>query len=123
MAVINGSDYVEIAQAYADSRDSVLGGKQGLYDAVYLIVLLNVIKPEVDLLNTFWDTYQIQLNMLNAATLFLQAVRAINQHALLEGGHANIDEYLVEQGQTVPQTWADLSAEAGYTISSVNISG
>jgi len=123
MAVIQGSDYSEIAQAYADSRDSILGGKQGLYDAVYLVVLLNVIKPEVDLLSTFWDTYQVQLDTLNTSTLFLSAVRALNQHVLIEGGFATIDAYLLAAGITVPQTWADLSASAGYTISDTYISG
>jgi hypothetical protein len=123
MAVISGNDYSEIAQAYADSRDSILGGKQGLYDAVYLIVLLQVIKPEVDLLSTFWDTYQVQLNTLEASTLFLSAVRALNQHVLVEGGYATIDAFLLATGITVPQTWADLSAEAGYTISDTYIVG
>lgn len=117
MSVISGSDYRAIAEDYASSRTSNLAAKDGLYDAVYLIVLLNAIQPEVDLLNTFWDAYNIQLDTLESPTLYLSAVRALNQHVLTRGGYTSVDDFLSHEGQTVPQAWADLSADAGYPIS------
>ena len=117
MSVISGSDYRAIAEDYASSRISNLAAKDGLFDAVYLIVLLNTIQPEVDLLNVFWDAYNIQLDTLESPTLYLSAVRALNQHVLTRGGYTSVDDFLQHEGQTVPQAWADLSADAGYPIS------
>lgn len=121
MAVIEGNDYRDLAVAYANARNSVLGAKQHLFDAAYLIVLLQSIKPEADLLNVFWDTYNINLDTLEAPTLLLSAVRALNQHVITEGKFATVDAYLNNVGIVVPQAWADLSAAAGYTISNVYI--
>lgn len=122
MAVISQQDYLSIAVAYANARDQVLGAKDYLFDAVYLIVLFDEIKPSVDLLSVFYDAYSINTETLRAPTLFLSAVRALNQHVLLEGNFANVDAFL-EQGSgiLVPQSWADLCASAGFTISQDNI--
>jgi hypothetical protein len=116
MAVIEGNDYRDLAVAFANARDQILGARQYLFDAVYLVVLLQSILPEVDLLNVFWDTYNINLDTLESPTLMMSAVRALNQHAIVEGGFSSIDGYLQYAGITVPQTWADLSQDAGYTI-------
>lgn len=121
MAVIAGTDYLDIATAYANARDQIIAAKDFFFDAVYIIVLLNEIKPEVDLLNDFWDSYNLNIDTLEAVTLFLAAVRSINSHVVFEGGFATVDEYLVSEGILVPQTWADLSAEAGFTIDAGNI--
>ncbi len=121
MSVISGTDYRAIAEDYASSRISNLAAKDGLYDAVYLIVLLNTLQPEVDLLSTFWDAYNIQLDTLTSPTLYLSAVRALNNHVLTRGGYTDIDDYLQHEGVTVPQAWADLSSEAGYPISNTYI--
>ena len=122
MAIITQEDYRDIAIAYANARDQVLGAKQFLYDAVYIIVLMQQVQPEVDLLSTFWDTYQINTNTLQAPTLLLSAVRSINQHVLRNGGYDDIDAFLTHgEGVMVPQRWADLSSAAGFPISSNNI--
>lgn len=122
MAVISQEDYRDIAIAYANARDQVLEAKQFLFDAVYIIVLFDEIQPSVDLLSTFWDTYNINLDTLNAPTLLISAIRAINQHVLQEGGFDDLDAFLVHgDGILVPQRWADLCSAAGYTISSSNI--
>jgi len=117
MAVISGAGYRDLAVAFANARETVLSSKQFLFDAVYLIVLLQSIKPEVDLLKTFWDTYNINIDTLQSPTLLLGAVRELNNHVLVEGGYANVDQYLEAKQITVPLYWARLSAEAGYTIS------
>lgn len=121
-SLISQEDYRDIAISYANARDQFLGAKQFLFDAVYTIVLFDNIQPSVDLLSTFWDAYNINLDTINAPTLLISSVRAINQHVLREGGYSDIDAFLVAgDGVLVPQTWADLSATAGYTISSSNI--
>ena len=118
MSVIHGHDYHDLAVAFANARAQVLGAKQYLFDAVYLVVLLQQVTPEVDLLNVFWDTYNINLDTLESPTLLLSAVRALNQHVLIEGKYASVDAYLAAYGVTVPSDWAELSALAGYTSSS-----
>jgi hypothetical protein len=123
MAVIIGSEYRDIAVLYANARTSTLLAKEDLFDAVYEIVLLNVIRPEVDLLNTFWDTYLINTDLLSASTNLLSAVRVINQHVLIQGSYSNLDAYFAAEGITVPQLWADLCLDAGFVISSQYISG
>ena len=120
MAVISGEDYRDIAVAYANAREQILGAKQYLFDAVYLIVLLQSIRPEVDLLNTFWDSYNLNTASLQAPTLLLSAVRALNSHVLDQSGHDSIDNFLIGHSVTVPQAWADLSASAGYTITEID---
>lgn len=121
MAVIQQDEYRDIAVTFANARSNQLSAKDFIFDAVYVIVLLQSIQPEVDLLSTFWDTYQINSDTLQAPTLMLSAVRELNQHVLFEGGYEDIDSYLEENGTLVPQEWADLSDAAGFTISDSNI--
>lgn len=121
MAVISAADYLDIATFYANAKSQVTGAKQFFFDAVYEIVLLNQVKPEVDLLQPFWDSYLINTDLLEASTMFLSAVRALQQHVLIEGNYDDIDSYLSANGIQVPQVWADLSAEAGFTIAVTNI--
>lgn len=120
MAVITGTDYRDLAVAYSNARDTTLGAKQYLFDSVYLVVLLQSIQPEVDLLEPFWDSYTLNSASLQAPTLLMGAVRALNSHVLSAGGYETVDAYLVAEGITVPQTWADLSAQAGYTITEID---
>jgi hypothetical protein len=118
MSVIEIHDYVDIATSYANARQVSLDSKQYLFDAVYEIVLLDAIRPSVDLLSVFWDTYNLNTQSVNSPTLLLSAVRALNNHVLVAGGYASLDEYFAAHpGHTVPALWQSLSAEAGYTIS------
>lgn len=119
--VIAQSDYREIAIAYGNARTTVLAAKQHLFDAVYLIVLLQSVRPEAELLPVFWDTYNLNVNTLETPTLLLSAVRSLNNHVLIAGGFASVDAYLEAGNVTVPQAWADLSAQAGYVIDPANI--
>lgn len=121
MAVIGGSDYRAIAVAYSTARQRMLSAKQDFFDAVYLIVTLNQLRPEVDLLISFFDAYNINTELLKATTLFESATRTINQHVISAGGFATVDAYLDDKGITVPQDWADISSASGFTISSGNI--
>jgi len=121
MAVISGSDYRTIAVSYSEIRNQLIASRGDAYDAVYLIVQLNAVDPEVDLLIPFNSTYLVHADQMNSSSTLLGAVRALNQHVLNRGDVATVDAFLNAQGITVPQNWADLSASAGYTISSTYI--
>ena len=119
--VISGADYRSIVVEYSDALTKQNAMKQDFFDAVYIIVQLNTIIPEVDLLNRFWGNYIINTDSINSRENFIAAVRVLQNHVLARSGLASIDAYLVSEGITVPQNWADLSARVGFTISSSNI--
>lgn len=121
--VISGADYSTIATNYAHARDSAVNAVGYLFEAVYQVVLLNDIIPEVDLLQEFYSSYLINNDLLKSPVNFMPAVRALNNHVLNRGSSSTINDFLTEEGVTVPQTWATLSESAGYTIGAENISG
>ena len=47
-------------------------------------------------------------------------VKALNQHILDFYGTETIDDFLVSENVTVPQTFADISAYVGYPITEVD---
>ena len=120
MAVIAPQDYLAIATDYANARTSVLGSVQYLFDAVYEVVILNSIQPEVDLLNEFYNSYLVNTNQYSTPVTFLSAVRALNNHVLNrgDGSYTTISEYITEQvpGGKVPAAWADLCTSAGFPV-------
>ena len=127
MAVLSQTDYRTLAINYANGYDSQVAAKQDYYDAVYNIVLLDQIRPEVDLLTVAFSTYNVMTDILQSTSSLLSVVRAINNHILNAGSYASIDAFLDDAtgslggtGQ-VPQTWGDLSAAAGFTIANGNI--
>ena len=121
MAVISGTDYRSIAVEYADALTKQDAMKQDFFDAVYIIVQLNTIIPEIDLLNRFWGNYVINTDTIKSRENFISAVRVLQNHVLSRGGFSTVDAYLESEGITVPKNWADLSARVGFTISSSNI--
>ncbi len=121
--VISGANYAAVATNYANARDKVVSSVDYLFQAVYQIVLLQDIIPEVDLLQEFYSSYLVNNDILKSPVNFLPAVRSINNHVLSRGTDASLDAYLESEGVTIPQTWADLSSAAGFTIASEHISG
>lgn len=121
--VISGADYSTIATNYAHARDKAVSAVTYLFEAVYQIVLLNELVPEVDLLQEFYNAYLINNDLLKSPVNFLPAVRALNNHVLNRGTADTVDDFLTEEGVTVPQTWATLCESAGFDISPGNISG
>jgi hypothetical protein len=117
--VISGTDYASIATSYANARTAVLSSVSYLFEAVYTIVQLDVVEPEVDLLTEFFQSYQINSDLFRSPVSFLSAVRRLNNHVLNRGGVTSVATYLTDEGVTIPQAWADLSAAAGYDLSSV----
>ena len=119
MSFINGHDYRQIAVQYGDARDNMVNSKAYLFESVYTIVQLNAVTPEVDLLNVFWQTYLYGTSLVTSPQSLLSSVRAINQHVIDHSGYTTIDAYLIGEGKLVPQTWADMSAEVGFTITQI----
>ena len=123
MAVISGTDYFAVASNYATARDAMVSAVTYFFEAVYQIVLIQEIIPEVDLLNEFYNSYLINNDNLKSVVNLLPAVKSLNNHVLTRSSATSLDGYLDNQGITVPNTWAVLSSAAGFTISESNISG
>ena len=121
MAVISGTDYRSIADEYAGAYNLAFDIRDYLFNAVYKIVMLQVIAPEVDLLQTYWDSYLVNATLYSSAINLTAAVKAMESHVLTRGGYDTVDEYLAAEGIQVPQAWADLSSDAGYPISATYI--
>ena len=90
-AVISVSNYETIATQYANARTSVLASVDYLFDAVYTIVQLDEIEPEVDLLTEFWNSYQINSDLFRNPVSFLSAVRRINNHVINRSSYTTLD--------------------------------
>ena len=120
--VISQTEYRNISLDYASAYESIAEPNDFLYDAVYRVVLLQVVIPEVDLVNPFYDAYNIRFQNSDVPSSMIDAVRAINNHVIARGGYVDVDAYLDSgSGITVPQGWATLSGIAGFTVSSGNI--
>lgn len=117
--LISSCDYLQLANIFNGIMISTQNEKNYLFDAVYKIVALKNIYPELDLLTTFWDTYFVNTeNYLTNPFSLYPAVVALQQHVLQRGNYDNINEYLENEELIVPEQWADLSAQAGYPIDS-----
>ena len=123
MAVISGTDYQNIATQYATARELLLKVSEYLFEAVYQVVLLNEIVPEVDLLQEFYDSYLVNADLYKSPVTLLSAVRTINNHILNRSSFSDIDDYFVSEGITVPRDWANLTSATGVSIDESNISG
>ena len=119
--VISQTEYRNIALDYAAAYERLLEPNDFLYDAVYRVVLLQVVIPEVDLVNPFYDAYNITFNNSDIPSSMIDAVAAINNHVINRGGFDDVDAYLDAGPITVPSGWATLSELAGFTIDASNI--
>ena len=116
--LIAAADYKILADYYSAARDRVLLVNGDLFDAVYHIVLMNELQPEVDLLNTYWASYLLSANTFETPNSLLGAVRALNGHVVVRGSYDDINEYFAANpGLEVDETWQSLSSDAGYDIS------
>ena len=126
MSVISGSDYKIIATEYANARTNVLESGQYLFNAVYDVVMLQALQPEVDLLQNFYDSYLVNSNMWMAPQSMLQAVTSINNHCIRRGNYASLNDYfaaqvVIDPTFSVPQKWADLCEFAGFDVDPIYI--
>jgi hypothetical protein len=123
--VISGAEYVSIANNYGSLRERLDATTDYLYDAVYTIVLFNEFEPTLDLLQTFYDTYVLQTQILNNNTPYHAAIRALNNHVLLraidpstDSGYTDINDWFDDQGvgKVLKPEWQTMCAELGFTI-------
>jgi len=119
--LISGTDYLSVATNYSTARTSVISAVTYLFEAVYQIVLLQEIIPEVDLLAEFYNSYLINNDILRSPVNFLPAVRSLNNHVLSRSSETSLDGYLSSENILVPQQWATLSLAAGFSILPGNI--
>ena len=123
MAFITGAQYKILADDLAEARDSTSISKDFLFDAVYEVVMLQALYPEIDLLQSFWDTYNTEMNQIASSIPLLGAVKVLQKHVLNRSEYATIDDYLGAEGITVTATFQSLSALAGYTITDSYVVG
>ncbi len=119
MAVISGDQYRALAVSIANARDKTLATKSDIFDAVYSIVFLKSLAPEVDLLNVFWGAYLVNSDLASNTSNLTAMVRAMNAHVVSRSGLATVDLFLEAHATTVPQTFADLSNSVGYPITHI----
>jgi hypothetical protein len=121
-SLIPKPDYKILSDDYADAWDAVVSSNDYLYNAVITVVDLDVLYPEVDLLNPFYQSYLLSVSQIQTPSSLLDAVRSLNTHVLVRGPYRTLNDYYAAANQTAPALkakvmWQYLSAEAGYDIS------
>lgn len=120
MALISFADYRILSDNLAAARESTLSVNAYCFDAVYTVVLLQDVQQEVDMLEDFWNTYLLNADTFETPSTLLGAVRSMDSHVLKRSTYTTIDAYLIANGGTVSQTFADLSSAAGYPITEID---
>jgi hypothetical protein len=94
--IISCEDYQCLANLYSQARDRQLDANQDLLDAVYQIIMLNGCIVKIDLLESFWNSYNLSTAQSASTTFLLDAVRSLNRHVLNRGNYDEIDDYFSE---------------------------
>lgn len=143
MAIIEVVNYKELATEYAAASAALVGISDRYYNAAYVVVLLNVFDPEIDLLVPFHNAY------LTSQTVYaspfqnaILAVKALQDHILARGASGgngagqtlgdrflSVNEWYADEDAADPgafasildQEFADISNQAGHTIESTYI--
>jgi len=119
-SVISGADYVTIADDLAYANEAVLSSLVYQFETVQTIVYLNVVEPEVDLLNSFWQNYLGNVSTLSSNTLLSTSVSALQQHVITSGSYLTVNDYLganLPPGTLLPYAFYQLSVFAGFPFS------
>jgi hypothetical protein len=124
MAFITGTQYKQIADELADARDTQVLSKEFLFNAVYDVVLMQEIYPELDLLSPFWDTYNVDTQSVSNPINIIGAVRALQNHVLIRSTYATINSYLYNEvyPSLLQPSFQELSVDAGYAIDDMYVS-
>lgn len=92
------------------------------------VVELQVIAPEVDLVNPF-ASHLLGIENLDSTSNFTQVVSSMNNHVIARGTTLlpgdtlsdRLNRWLSDNGVIVTQTYARLSSGAGFIVDSANI--
>lgn len=114
--LISSQDYEALSLLCGAVVEAIKDTRQTLLDAVYQIVMMDTCVPEVDLLNSFWNAYNLQTGVGLYPDSVLRAVRTLNAHVIKRGNYSSINEYLSDNGLLVSDNWQKLSEEVGYFI-------
>jgi hypothetical protein len=106
---------------FAEASALALSGLQFVVD-------MNVIAPEVDLINAF-NAHFTGLESLDSVANFIQVVAQLNQHVINRGTtflptdtfSSRLNRYLSDNGLLVTQTYATISSGGGFFIDAGNI--
>lgn len=142
MAVIGTTDYKSIMTDYGDAQTQLVGISTKYYDAAYTVLVTNVFDPEIDLLIAFHNAYVVsQGAYASAPTSAVGAINALQKHVLAQAVSIGVGSITVGEkyndindwyedypsdwptggSAVIPQTFADISAQAGHTIESTYI--
>lgn len=128
MAEISPTSYEAIAQDYAAAGTGLVGLSQHYYDAAYEVLISTVFDPEIDLLQPFYNAYLASTGLYeNVPISAISAVGELQRHILTRARqpdgsvYTSIDDWMTDEGVTVPQEFADISALAGFTIDHTHI--
>lgn len=147
MAAIKIHNYQRIANFLTTAMRQISGVADYFYDAAYEVVLLNTFDPEIDLLSTFYNSYQSsQVIYQQAPQSVIASVQALQNHVLdkartdesTPARFTDINDWIDAQGANgvganvgrkedadnsfkVEAEFAELSAQAGFTIEAENI--
>jgi len=124
MAVILNTDFSSIADHIGKARIAQLRQRTEIYDSVVVIVDLQeaYLDVEVDLLNEFWQSYQVVLAETQTPSNFLSDISILHQHVMdraLDGAgnkYDDLNDWLRDESVRVYETYADMSEEAGWPI-------
>jgi|2_EtaG_2_1085320.scaffolds.fasta_scaffold59582_2 hypothetical protein len=129
--VLGKSDYLSISIFYTNALRRLRLTDQDLFDAVYAVVILDTvgIEPTVDLAKPLFTAYEENGATIGFPGNYVEAVRVVENHVIQRGSFSDVDAYLeattlngsAASAILVPQEWADLSEEAGFSITSSNI--
>ena len=119
--LITPDQYLEFATLYGEVKASVDSIYAPLYDALQIVFEASQYDPEVDLFNVFNNTYVYATTVYNNYRGLFPAVKALNRHIINRGKYTSVDAYISMNNFQVPQTWVDLCASTGVTISPSNI--
>ena len=128
MSEINPAVYNEIADDYAAAMAKIEGIDQNFYDAAYEVLVLQQFDPELALLQPFYSAYQNSITQFDPSSPIITAVSTLQRHVLDKARqndgtrYTDINDWLHDHHITVPQSFADLSSQSGFTIDDANIS-
>jgi hypothetical protein len=118
MAVIDGADYLTIAQQYSDAYEGQLRLTENFYNSVQALRCLSDVSVTLALLPDFYTAYQLGTARMNDATVYLAPVGVLQRHVQTNGGLATVSAWIAANvpGHKVPYAFSLLSAQAGYTL-------
>jgi hypothetical protein len=125
---ITASDFDYLQQNITDQVAQFSEAAMLAQSGLQYVVDMNIIAPEVDLINAFYGHF-VGIESLDSTANFLQVVSQLNTHVINRGTtlqptdtfSTRLNRWLSDNGVMVTQTYANISSGAGFFIDSGNI--